>query len=710
LKTPETSVIGCQGVHVTALLFHRQARLRISVNGLTAHFFPTLPVAIAHLTSILTSAPEAPEPEPESAETFIQKSVTKTQSHVLVIGSFHRINSSIVLRPIGDNLPIATVEITFNYMSKRVTASLSIPRKIVASMSPALISGLDRFLSTSQLFETREKQIVKLAPAKASTGIEIQLCGSTKEIEVVFACQPKRSDISCIVGIGPIASVVHSVAISANLMVHNVYLKTQNVLTAQTTIGRAARLFEFNVPRIDVFATLNSLQVDIRSIVTSFSGDKIEEISVFNDVWVDPFIKTFASRPRAPVEIEPEEPAVGSPMTLSLRVAPVNLVFRYAAAAGELELTIVPIRAHHSPEFTFLSLARTTLASTGQLSSEFVLESLFAYRVKTGALFDLVRCRSTRLNMKMGDDQVLEFGIGQLHGSHNLIAEMSSAMLSIETPQLRITGLTVPTLRTFIRTVTEPIIVGVARANRSEFDSDDEDLLRKSSLPIPHAVSGKLVFVSNRASVEIFRYHFRDNESVGLVLKAVCLLLDVVQSQTRNLKFKLLPIVLSRQFHETGKTIQPRDILKLPGITGDLDTDQPSLQQRTVTYNFITSFDGPIEPSLNLSDYEMTVATIKYLVANIGLGQKEADSAAAKVKSTRSKKTVPPKQKYTFVPMHYRFDPCFRAGMRASINPNVAWLLQQLGISDEHIIPASLFEFVCLGLETLLSSLSDVLG
>jgi len=63
------------------------------------------------------------------------------------------------------------------------------------------------------------------------------------------------------------------------------------------------------------------------------------------------------------------------------------------------------------------------------------------------------------------------------------------------------------------------------------------------------------------------------------------------------------------------------------------------------------------------------------------------------------------KIQYKFIPKTYVFSPGFHVGVGASIKPNLQWLLSQLGISDEHIIPSSLFEILCIGLETFLESL-----
>ena len=143
-----------------------------------------------------------------------------------------------------------------------------------------------------------------------------------------------------------------------------------------------------------------------------------------------------------------------------------------------------------------------------------------------------------------------------------------------------------------------------------------------------------------------------------------------------------------------------REILKLPEITGDLDTVQIGVNGTTIHYDFVTNFDGLIEPTLTLTDYEFLVDLLKYASKQLNM-----DSLAS---SSSSPKEEPKKKiQYTFVPNKYSFNPGFKVGIGASLKPNVQWLLTQLGISDEHIIPASLFEAVSLGLEKLLISVTD---
>jgi hypothetical protein len=289
-----------------------------------------------------------------------------------------------------------------------------------------------------------------------------------------------------------------------------------------------------------------------------------------------------------------------------------------------------------------------------------------------------------------------------------MVGGRSSALFSLESPVLKITGLTVPTLRSFVKTITEPIIRGVARANRSEV----EDEVRKPVVTKPRAaLNSGLVVLTNHVTLEVFRYHFKDNESVGLVMKGISLFIDLSQNSAeiliRRLKFRLRPIVLARKIYDTNKKVPDRDILKLPTIQGDLETNERA--DLTVEYNFITAFEGPIEPSAILPDYEMTLATIRYLVGNLTMGNEDG----RRERGDQRKSKAPPADKkppYKFVPVKYDFDPSFKVAIGVSLSPNVAWLLGQLGIADEHIIPASLFEFICLGLEEVVRRLEDVIN
>jgi hypothetical protein len=105
----------------------------------------------------------------------------------------------------------------------------------------------------------------------------------------------------------------------------------------------------------------------------------------------------------------------------------------------------------------------------------------------------------------------------------------------------------------------------------------------------------------------------------------------------------------------------------------------------------------------------MMLATIKYLMGNLTMGN-EDDSRGRRDQKKSKAPTANKKSPYKFVPVHYDFDPSFKVAIGVSLSPNVPWLLGQLGIADEHIIPASLFEYVCLGLEEVVRKLEDLIN
>jgi hypothetical protein len=312
------------------------------------------------------------------------------------------------------------------------------------------------------------------------------------------------------------------------------------------------------------------------------------------------------------------------------------------------------------------------------------------------------------MNMKTADSSILELGTRKVHFLYHMgqgdMSDRSTVFLSFESPTLRITGLTSSTLKSFVRTISEPIIAGVARANQNE----DGSLAKPEKNRVFAPLTSSLSVVTNSLKLELFRYSFKDNDAVGLVMKGISLSVAISHGSASNLlrtlRFRFLPVTLSRVIYEGGKGAQPRDILNLPTILGDLETDQRSRDDTEITYNFVTNFDGWIEPSLNLSDYDMLVGTIKYLVTNLNLSEKKKDPEKKKQKAPGEKRT-----KYTFLPVNYQLNPRFKVGMGASIKPDVPWLLARLGIADEHIIPASLFEFVCLGVDDFLRAITEAL-
>jgi hypothetical protein len=116
-----------------------------------------------------------------------------------------------------------------------------------------------------------------------------------------------------------------------------------------------------------------------------------------------------------------------------------------------------------------------------------------------------------------------------------------------------------------------------------------------------------------------------------------------------------------------------------------------------VAYDFVTRFDGLIEPTLTLSDYDVVIGILKFVVGEL---LKEVKSP-----SKTSTVTTTPQPKPEFKPRKYEFNPGFKVGIGAAFRPDIVWMLERLGISDQHLIPYSIFAYVLQNCEPLIAAL-----
>ncbi|OHT10215.1 hypothetical protein TRFO_20505 [Tritrichomonas foetus] len=774
-----------------------------------------------------------------------------------VNGLFKCIHTEIILSPISNNLPIPSVEVTCMAMNENILLTLKMQNKVVASLSPSLLGWLNTFKSMLPLLNTKlnsknprnedfmqkhqktEKQSKQypqqtlsspkekiygiksydiLSPFNKSNSsfssnstchyndedeklpLSIQFVLQTKEIEICFGCQPRRSDISCLVGISCINAVGNNESNSINVVLYNIYLRTHNVFALQTPDSITSRLFEFTIPRVDMCLGINNIIILIEKIFTTFSSDKIEEISLFNDIWIQPLLKmlntntnknknnsssdnlnnisshnstkitnlinpntnlngninaSFNNTPgnnnfglnREPEMETPknfrrfqlsddydsssyteEEETLDnkhdyeyeSKMKITFAIKTVELYFNYAGGAGNLYLVLQPIRVSKTPGLLISTINSITLNSAGQLLCKFDLDG-FLYMMSefNNALMNVVQFQSILLNMSIAEEPFLQFSLLKMNllcriGKEETGDANTLLQISLDSPDAKLTALTVPNLKTFIKTISEPIIAGVARASRSDETKKKVKKVVEKFLPL----YANLDVLFRRLKVVLLRYDFKDTDAILFSIKAAMLHLGLQpagRGMNRNLHFQFLPIALQRLTNDSSTTSKSRNILKLPKIEGILDTQQAIIDDANITYNFITEFSGNIEPTLNLSDYEWLVTLIKYMVANLNLGKAEhsddeeaSDESLEKMKSKKSKKKKQKNSKvqFNFTPLNYQFAPGFKVGIGAAYNPDIAWLLARFGISDEHIIPASLFEYICLGLESFLSTLT----
>lgn len=754
--------------------------------------------------------------------------------------------------------------------------------------------------SNSDLAEEDEDDDILKFAKKLSFGIHITVC--TKNLEICFSCQPRRNDVSCLIGISGVSAAVSTQTKCFSVQIIDFYLHTNNIFAIQTADVKTSRLFQFNIPRIDILFGKSSLMLDIEKVFSSFSSDKVEEITLFNDIWIQPFLKmvgtdnndtvksnSFNSDAKALqvssfdiekikrsklsesenypdedlqlnnnsskslVSTQDESSAVIKSNVLNIEVIisikTIELSFNYAAGHDNIDFTFQPIYITKTPELIFASVNEISCSSKGQLALMLKADNFYFINANSNSsLMNVIHLTGIKSSMSMAGDTFLLASVSQANllcrikkveiGNTSTILE-----LSIDTPQIKMTALTVPTLKTLIKTITEPIINGVARANRSESNIElaksrlnqakETNNYKTAPVMIPpktrqnslihNLLFAKLSVVVRDARIVLLRYVFRDTDAVMLSIDAVMFHLDLKpkgKGMNRNLHFSFMPTALVRL---TNNDVSPnatnpaafqlvtdskqsknknskskdtknakaktRPILKIPQVNGTLDTQQKIVYLPDVTYNFYTEFFGNIEPSLNLSDYEMLLALIKYTIANANLNKTDDDyqrkshkngsesdsdgyfgsignhpnnnsgsqNSGSKNKNLSGGKNGSngknsnnsvnnknsnnknsnnsnnnsssnnkndedddnsdknkekdkldlPKITYNFTPLNYKFAPSFKVGYGASINPDVKWLLARFGISDEHIIPASLFQFLCIGLENFLNALSN---
>ena len=92
---------------------------------------------------------------------------------------------------------------------------------------------------------------------------------------------------------------------------------------------------------------------------------------------------------------------------------------------------------------------------------------------------------------------------------------------------------------------------------------------------------------------------------------------------------------------------------------------------------------------------------------NVGIVDKKVDSDDDIVNGEKVKIKEMKNKKFNFKPNKYRFSPQFKIALGAKIQPDVKWVLSMFGINDEHVVPATLFQFVCLGLQDLLEHIAQ---
>jgi hypothetical protein len=103
---------------------------------------------------------------------------------------------------------------------------------------------------------------------------------------------------------------------------------------------------------------------------------------------------------------------------------------------------------------------------------------------------------------------------------------------------------------------------------------------------------------------------------------------------------------------------------------------------------FVTVFKGIIGASLALREYAELIEILKQI----------GKSICRELRSEKPQEDLGPKQPslWRFEPVKYDFNPTFAVGIGAGFTPDIVWLLNRLGVSDQHLVPSSLSEYVIM--------------
>ena len=271
----------------------------------------------------------------------------------------------------------------------------------------------------------------------------------SKDIEVCFSCQPRRNDVSVRIGISSFSLVVstQSEYISAQLV--NFYLKTHNIFSMRND-KKTAQLFQFVIPQIDALLSKNKVIVEVEKIISSFSSDKVEEITLFNDIWFQPLLKMIGSDEEENEnninninltevksdgkliqntslinessttlsqyddDVEADENKKPTKkvfdMEINLAIKAIELTFNYATGHGSINLTLRPIYLSKTRELIYASINSISVNSDGQLSCIFDIENVyFISKDSNHSLTNVIHLNDIKISMEMAGETFFFF-------------------------------------------------------------------------------------------------------------------------------------------------------------------------------------------------------------------------------------------------------------------------------------------------------------
>jgi hypothetical protein len=656
--------------------------------------------------------------------------------------SFRIINSDLTLAPVSNVFPINSLLLTVRTTPEVGNVVFLLPQEISALFTPSVIHWLEVLkICMRDLHPTTDtpptdtpptptphgdRSSTKRTPratALSEASYHLVFSVIVNHLEIACRCGRRKTDTIFAVGIQSLHAMAYLVSRTASCSIRNIYAMTQAPGERRQARETSRRLFELSIPAIDVLVGPKLAVARVESIAVLFSTERLEDLATIREMWVSPLLAlttepesdaepdptspraertSFLVEPPPPVQSDPVPHATQrarSQFAALIDVRKTTVEMRHSAGTGQIMLSLPPIRADHSAAGTFAQVTSIVVSGTGQLAV--AIETRAVTFTKNGGQWIAYL---NRLAVRLGGrDEVLCVGaIKRIILFNRGVADDSAVLLfSIDRPQLQLCSQTVNTLTSFYHAVIDPIFVSMKpaprrRSARLSGNSFLPPRISKSAPKPPAPANGTIFLLAGAADIEIFKYYLRDNDRASLKVEGIFLAATIRTTEdiARNLTLKLRPIVLDRLTSQGHSQPTIRTVLRLPQCSGNLNTVQ---QGFNVSYDFVTSFNDVVEPSLVLTDYETVIMIIKYVAAQLLGDSKKAEKAAVPSE----------KPKWDFTQGKYDFNPEFKIGIGSSVKPDVVWVLTQLGISDQHTIPHSLFEYLLLNLEKALVAVSS---
>jgi len=700
------SMLTFDSISISAISFMHILTIKMDIQKFILKLFPTFYLSIMKIVDSFSSNNKQTtklrsktKQKSSSDITISNNENNETSLELDFNASMH--NTELFLYPISNVLSIPSVEFYSVFSNNKLRSFISINNVIKVSLSPQSVSWIGTFAKTfvpnasnAQISKTP----VENNNSNNKTMFELSISTSIKGFEIALGCQPKRNDLSMVISLMSLSSFFTKDGICGSIS--NLSFKTNNLYSPSNLPSHGNRLIDFSISDIGFSKQDQLTNIHISGIEFSFSSNKIDELSVFRDIWVMPLLSAFASKNSGTLN--------NSDVTVStdnnafhLSIDQFHFFYNYSSGAGNLLLKIWPIFVELRSDYSMISFPTVALNSFGQISSQIEMNGIMIIKSCVNPMIPslIFAMNQVAVDMSSLEDPFFGFSLQQINFYSKMSSrknhESSSIVLSVSEPKMKVSSQTFTNFQSFVTVIVEPFLNS---SSKGKVNTEPE-LLANNDCP-----NFKIILLMSNFNIGLYKYYFKDNDAISLSIGLLNVLLAVhIDGSSRFLRgtqFALSGFELSKINQEVDKMITKRNILVLPPLLGTLNTLQSDSDSPNVKYDFVVDFDGLIEPSLALADYEYLVILIKFIVKQFNNESNQPSKGSSPKKA---------RQQYNYSPNKYQFNPGFKVGIGASIKPNVSWLLSQLGIDDEHIIPSYLYEYVVLSLERLLKGVAKSL-